>query len=538
MTILKQADLKKQKQFKAVLIGISGAHNSFCLSLYNLKSFAYSDPIIHHNWSIEIIQEPLITELDYETRIEILIKKIMKHSDADLFGFSCYMWNMKYVNKLCDILKIQSPFSKIVLGGPEISKDWIIKGLLNNLTADYLVFGEGEKSFNEILKSIQNNESKSKINGIAFKENENWIVNAQQIPFKSLLDIPSPYISGCIDDEILIKEDIQANIETQRGCSLRCSYCIYHKDMPNIVYGGVERVLAEVDYISNKGCKRIRFVDANFTSNINYTKDIMRGLISRKIEATIFAELIPGFIDEELANLFKEFNDLWEWNYITLGVGVQSINIDALRRVKRKIAIEKFDETFELLSSRGIYAKIDIILGLPGEDILSIANTQEYMLNKLKKSKAHLLCCHTMRGLPGTDLYNLAQQFQMHFSSEREPHELIESPILPRQDMVHVLRRTAIIFRIINPGFSKSHDVRKKFYETVEKLLCSHLDVIDQLINIMLKDLPSDSWFAQDDFPYAETWWWECSAHEVSDQMIIEWLKDLTLPNNCGNLVN
>ena len=55
-------------------------------------------------------------------------------------------------------------------------------------------------------------------------------------------------------------------------------------------------------------------------------------------------ELIPGFIDEELASLFGGFNDLYEWNQITIGIGVQTINLDILRKLKRGIRLEKFEK--------------------------------------------------------------------------------------------------------------------------------------------------------------------------------------------------
>ena len=49
----------------------------------------------------------------------------------------------------------------------------------------------------------------------------------------------------------------------------------------------------------------------------------MRELIELRIEAKITVELVPGFLDEELAALFARFNSLHPWNEMTLGVGVR-----------------------------------------------------------------------------------------------------------------------------------------------------------------------------------------------------------------------
>ena len=89
------------------------------------------------------------------------------------------------------------------------------------------------------------------------------------------------------------------------------------------------------------------------------------------------------------------------------------------------------------------------------------------MVEQLRGSRAHLLCCHVMRGLPGTELIDMAKEDNMVFSSKYEPHELIESPTLPRSDMVRCLRRTAVLFRLINHGgWADREFVRENFSDT------------------------------------------------------------------------
>ena len=52
--------------------------------------------------------------------------------------------------------------------------------------------------------------------------------------------MPSPYLTGEISTELLQRKNVQVNIETQRGCNLRCSYCLYHADFPKIRYRDVQ----------------------------------------------------------------------------------------------------------------------------------------------------------------------------------------------------------------------------------------------------------------------------------------------------------
>lgn len=529
------------KSRKVVMVGIAGSNNAFSLSLYNLKSYALADADIRHLWDMPVIQHPLIGVTKIAEQVPKLAEQILAHK-PELVCFSCYMWNVVAFSELALLLREQLPQLKIAWGGPEIATEYLQQGKYNDLIADYCVSGEGELTFLELLRHLTAGKPElSDINGLSWRPfpGAPFKVNEKRKPFKTLLDVPSPYLNGTVDDAVLFRKKVQANIETQRGCNLRCSYCIYHKDMDKISYASVERTIEEVRYCINKGVRNIRFVDANFSSDLDHAKAVMRGLIEARFEAKLMMELIPGFIDEELASLFGEFNNLHEWNDVTLGIGVQTINVDVLRKIRRAIRLEKFEQTFNLLQKYGVFAKIDLIIGMPGEDLASIERTLEYMLGKMRGSRAHLLCCHTMRGLPGTELLDIAKEYGMVFSSQYEPHELFESPALPRADMLKSLRRTAVIFRLINhegwanrefitgrdSGETNVHDA---FFAAKDRLGVSHLAVVDRIIDALMLHLKErNSWFVQADFPHAENWWWNFSTLEVTSEWLLDFLSSL-----------
>ena len=197
-----------------------------------------------------------------------------------------------------------------------------------------------------------------------------------------------------------------------------------------------------------------------------------------------------------------------------------------------------FEKTFELLLKYKVYAKIDLIIGLPTESMESINTTLEYMMNKLRNNHEHLLSCHLMRGLPGTELLDIARIHGLEFTSEFEPHELYQSPALPRKDLLKTLRRTAVIFRLVNhKGWAKKEFVQGKrfedtkihdaFFRAKDTLRLSNVGLVDLIVAALLKDLPKESYFCQDRFPYAETWWWNYSRVEISDHWLMEFFGSL-----------
>jgi radical SAM superfamily enzyme YgiQ (UPF0313 family) len=531
---------------KAVLLGVAGSNNAFSLSLYNLKAYALQDLEIAAAWELKVIQHPLINHDLWQERTLPQINRLIDVVAAekpDLLAFSCYMWNVKSYTQLAKGVRAVSPETLIVWGGPEMSRDWVVQGNFDTLEADFCVSGEGELTFLELLQNQTHGKpSLAEIPGLAFREakDQPFVVNGSRAPFKSLDAIPSPYLNGIVDDEVLGRSRIEANLETQRGCSLRCSYCVYHKDMSKISYSTAERVLKEVEYVCARGVKHLRFVDANFSSDLPHAKAVIRGLIDNNVEAKIMFELIPGFLDEELAALFEEYNELHPWNELTLGVGVQTINLKVLRLMRRGIRLAKFEETFDLLGRHKIFAKIDLIIGLPGEDLASIERTLEYFLDRLRNSQNHLLCCHVMRGLPGTELLEIAREHDMVFSSERETHELIESTLLPRREMLKCLRRAAIVFRLVNyEGWvhreflsgrhAEDTSLRDCFFLTRDRLGVSNTELVDRITEELIPHLAKrESNFAHPDFPFAETWWWARAKSEVSNKWLVECMEGLT----------
>lgn len=529
---------------KATLVGIAGSFNAMSLSLYNLKAYALlTDPAIPTVWDIDVLQRKLITPgSDVAEQMIAQTVDAIVSSHPDLVGFSVYMWNVSVFRGIAETLRQKLPHARIVMGGPEIASDYIREGKYDDFEADYLVYGEGEATFRDLLAHLGSDTlAIEDVQGLAFRSTSTsgFTLNAPRPLFKSLQVLPSPYLSGVVDDELLARPKLEANLETQRGCTLKCTYCIYHKDMPKITYNEVERVIEEAKFVNHKhGVKKIRFVDANFTSDLPFAKQVMRGLIDAKIEAQLMFELIPGFIDEEIADLFQEYNALFDWNDITIGCGVQTINYEILKSVKRGIKIDRFVRTFELLSARNIFTKIDLIIGLPGEDFGSITTTLEYFLDQLRNSESHLLCCHVMRGLPGTELIEQARKHKMVFSSDREPHELMESPILPRPLMLRCLRRTATVFRLVNhDGWTRRNflngstggetRLRDEFFAARDRIGSSNIELVDILIAKLMRHLSPKSWFVQTDFPYAETWWWGHAQREVKDSWLLEALRSV-----------
>ncbi|MER1990627.1 MAG: cobalamin-dependent protein, partial [Solibacillus isronensis] len=152
---------------------------------------------IHTNLAIRYLKAAALPEFDCELA-EYTIKDPAFNIVSDLFqkkpdvvGFSCYIWNINETIAVIRMLKTVLPNVKIILGGPEVSYDvheWIRK----HEEIDFIIMGEGEVSFKEMLRHFNGEIPLEKVPGICYLEEGKLKIHAQP-PKIDLREIASPF---------------------------------------------------------------------------------------------------------------------------------------------------------------------------------------------------------------------------------------------------------------------------------------------------------------------------------------------------------
>jgi len=182
---------------------------------------------IHTNLAIRYLKAFAAPEFQIQIK-EYTIKDPVLNIVADLhqqkpniIGFSCYIWNIEETIKVVKMLKKIDPSILIVLGGPEVTydtKEWMEK----IPEVDFIVIGEGEKTFKQLLTEIERGNNYGNVHGIAYR-NDGQVLMTLQMNKLDLKELPTPY---------QFPEDIphlgkRVNyIETSRGCPFSCQFCL------------------------------------------------------------------------------------------------------------------------------------------------------------------------------------------------------------------------------------------------------------------------------------------------------------------------
>jgi radical SAM superfamily enzyme YgiQ (UPF0313 family) len=519
-------------KLRVQFIGIAGTSRDILLSIFTLKSFLLNDKSIAEFLTVATNHYHYILPSRLEETCNEISADIVSFQ-PNLVGFSTYTWNYDAVIRIAEIIKKEYRKIKVLLGGPEIAASDVIKGKFNNLPVDFIICGEGEMPLLRLMRCMVQDDSNGlqEISRLAYRIGGEFqhkeIDNPEADMIQNLSELPSPYLNGTVPDYLLSSIN-QANIETQRGCNFRCAYCLYHANFPSIRYRHPDEVLDELEKIYRSGVKEFRITDANFLSNKDYAKIILSGLISRKIKMSFFGEVIPSFVDDEITQLMHQYHDLSPTNQILVGIGLQTINIESLRAIKRKLPIDHFTRAFDLLASAGVIIKTDIILGLPYETKETYLDLMEYIADKMRNGYNYLSLA-VLRILPGSELEKIGASLSLVWNIKDSEHFVYETPTMPRKDMLEMLKISAVAFKLFHTlNIDSRLNLRDKYFAVKDLSNLSHVELLSHFVDFCERSLKgTNSDYVKDDFPRAEHYWYFDLQKEISDELMLDELNSM-----------
>ncbi len=359
---------------KILFLGINARYTHSNLALYYLRSMILET---EHEW---IIQETSINTGILDTLTTVI------QSDCDVVCLSAYIWNSEYITKLIPLIKTVKSECIIVIGGPEVTYPNLEMNRVIN-EVDFCIVGQGESAF---LSLARNN----------FTYDKNVIIG-DRISIKNL---PFPYLE--CDKENLNGKYVY--YEASRGCPYRCSFCLSSRDDIEFEYKDLEVVKTELRLLISFNPRVVKLVDRSFNANREFAREIWKYLAELNSGVTFHFEIKPDLItDTDLKLLSSLPKDLVQFE-----VGLQSTNPATLNAISRK---SKFDTIRAILNNvnelENIHVHLDLIAGLPYEDIDSFANS----FNQAISTNPQKLQLGFLKVLPGTEMAELVEEFGMHF---------------------------------------------------------------------------------------------------------------------------
>ena len=382
--------------------------------------------------------------------IETVLQRILEQKPTAV-AFCCYIWNVQTVLVLAEQLKRRMPQLQIIVGGPEVS--YRAADVLQQSAIDYVLSGEGERPFAELLTALATNRSVEDIRGLSYRM-ENRVVVGEPFVTKELP--PSPYV----DEYFETLNGRIAYLETSRGCPFSCAFCLSGR-CGGVRYYPLERAEQEIIKLANSGTKTVKFVDRTFNADRKRALHIIRFIISHygiQIPQNVcfHFEVAGDLLDEETVTVLSEAPA----GLFQLEIGVQSFHEPTLRAVSRKTDIAKLTKSVRrLLACNTVHIHIDLIAGLPQETLSIFAES----FDKAFCLFPHMLQLGFLKVLHGTPMREYTEQYPCEFSA-LPPYEVIGTPWISESELETLHRIESVLDRLYNSG---------RFRRTVEYLLQS-----------------------------------------------------------------
>ena len=286
-----------------------------------------------------------------------------------------------------------------VTGGTHPS--FLNRECMKDKNLDFIIIGEGEYSFRDLLDTLNSRGELSKIDGLAYRKNNAVYINPKQEYIEDLDELPIPSRELLPLERYFEIEDVPAaSVITSRGCVNNCIFC------SSVNFWGrrwrprnPEKVVDEIEYLNkNHNITKIYFEDDHLLFDIKRAKEIFRGIINRHLGISWITPngIFPQKLDDELIHLMKKSG----CKSLTFAIESGSERVRNTI-IGKKINLKETKETIKNIKKAGISTDSFFIIGFPGERKEDILETIKLATSSLfDYSNIFIATPH-----PGTLLY-------------------------------------------------------------------------------------------------------------------------------------
>ena len=252
-------------------------------------------------------------------RVRETITRLMCEFDPQVVGLSIMTFQRRTAVRVIDLVRTLKPDVKIVVGGYDPS---LAPEAYEPLNIDYLVRGEGEVTFRELLRAIERGSGFETVCGLSYRDGNDWVHNAPRPPHRledGEIRLPKRD-ARVLRGYTLLGRQVDV-VETSRGCTYDCSFCsIIEMRGRNFFTYSFDRVLADIRDAQNHGARTIFLVDDNVMLNVRRFEGLCEAIIAAGLNGLdYFVQAMTSSIanhGDTLAPLMKRAG----FRYVFLGI--------------------------------------------------------------------------------------------------------------------------------------------------------------------------------------------------------------------------
>lgn len=336
----------------------------------------------------------------YKYSNEEVLRKVQSRS-YDAIGISCVMDTFPYVRWLASKIRQYDKYVPIIGGGPFATATPEL--YLEHTAIDYIIRGEGEIIFPNLLQALASKEDCAKVKGIVFWKNGKIISTPSQMPLDNLdqwfpayhfFDVER-YLGLTWDSRLLPRRALP--LATTRGCPFSCTFCNQNY-LGHYRERSIEKVIAEITFLKRTyKLEAIHFADATFTFNQPRTAKLCKALIPLSLKWSCLTRI--DCLNENLLNI------MFQANCEQIMIGLETVVQEILDKAGKRIIAEQSFRIIEQIQKSGIEVSAFILLGLPWETKYTIEATLRAI-----KQLGIKVAPNVLYPIPGTPIFEEAKR--------------------------------------------------------------------------------------------------------------------------------
>ncbi|MEY2784960.1 MAG: hypothetical protein RL277_1167 [Planctomycetota bacterium] len=358
---------------------------------------------------------------------ERCVDELVKLAPA-VVGLSAMTYEAGCLHEVAKLLKRRLPDTFVVAGGPHPSV--AAEDVLKDPAVDFVVRGEGEFTFAELLKGLEQGRTDwSECMGLSWRKDGVVTHNPDRPPPQKLDEMPFP-AWDLIDHAkyhkvprggVIYAHKEFATMFSSRACPWRCTYC--HNSYGKVFRErSAEHVLAEIDLLVTKyGVKELVFMDDIFNFRPARAKAIAQGIIDRgyKLALTFPNGFRGDILDEELVVLLKKAG------MYRCMVAVESASPRLQKVMQKNLKIDKVRKIVDFIASQGVMVHGAFMLGFPSETEEEMNETIEWAAT----SSFHTAAFFRVIPFKGTKLFSQVEEAGHPLPTDWSAYEPYKSEI-------------------------------------------------------------------------------------------------------------
>jgi len=344
----------------------------------------------HSDHELTVI-DAQVEELSYEQ-----IGARLTEIQPDVVGLTAMTLTLLDVMRTVEAAKEARSETTVVLGGPHVHL--FPEETIRLAGVDFLVLGEGEEAFVELLDALGDENRLRQIPGLVFLCGEEIVNTGMRPPIEDLDALPFPdrrSVPYDKYDSLLAAGEIATTVFTSRGCPFQCRFC----DRPHLGKRFRARssnnVVDELEDCLEIGIRDFLIYDDTFTVQRQRVLDICDEIVRRKLDISFDIRARVDTIDDEMLTHLRKAG--CEGIHYGVEAGTEKI----LTVLNKGITLERAKESFDMTRKHGIPTLAYFMIGSPTETEEDIRSTFKVM-RWLNPDYVHLT---VLTPFPGTEIY-------------------------------------------------------------------------------------------------------------------------------------